>query len=62
MRDILRKGEIEPEYAAIRPAETLMPLADPSQDPHVPCRALIAAKVGGVRLIDNAPWTPVAYA
>ncbi len=62
MREILKKGGIEPEYAAIRPAETLMPLTDPSVHPHVPCRALIAAKVGGVRLIDNAPWTPIAYA
>ncbi|MFG0300486.1 MAG: 4-phosphopantoate--beta-alanine ligase [Phycisphaerales bacterium JB047] len=62
MREILCKGGIEPEYAAIRPAETLMPIANPSERPCVPCRALIAAKVGGVRLIDNAPWTPIAYA
>lgn len=62
MREILAKGAIEPEYAAIRPADTLMPLADPGVPPRVPCRALIAAKVGGVRLIDNAPWKPIAYA
>ena len=62
MREILTKGGIDPEYAAIRPADTLMPIADPSVRPSVPCRALIAAKVGGVRLIDNAPWTPIAYA
>ena len=62
MHEILTKGGITPEYAAIRPADSLMPLPDPSHNPHVPCRALIAAKVGGVRLIDNAPWTPVAYA
>lgn len=62
MREILAAGGIEPEYAAIRPADTLMPLPDPCVPPRVPCRALIAAKVGGVRLIDNAPWNPVAYA
>ncbi len=62
MREILADGGIEPEYAVIRPADTLMPILDPSMNPHVPCRALIAAKVGGVRLIDNAPWTPIAYA
>ena len=62
MQEILAKGGIQPEYAAIRPADTLMPLEDSGVHPHVPCRALIAAKVGGVRLIDNAPWTPVAYA
>ncbi|MCA9277203.1 MAG: pantoate--beta-alanine ligase [Phycisphaerales bacterium] len=62
MHEILIKGGITPEYAAIRPADSLMPLPDPSRNPYVPCRALIAAKVGGVRLIDNAPWTPVAYA
>lgn len=62
MHEILTAGDIEPEYAVIRPADTLMPIPEPSVNPHVPCRALIAAKVGGVRLIDNAPWTPIAYA
>lgn len=62
MREILREGDIEPEYCVIRPADTLMPLTEPGANPGVPCRALIAAKVGGVRLIDNAPWTPIAYA
>lgn len=62
MHQILRDGEIEPEYAVVRPSETLMPFGDPSRRVHVPCRALIAAKVGEVRLIDNAPWTPIAYA
>ncbi len=62
MHEMLETGGISPEYAVIRPADTLMPLPNPGMNPHVPCRALIAAKVGGVRLIDNAPWTPVAYA
>ncbi len=60
MREILAQGEIITEYAVIRDAMTLMPI-DQSEK-HRPCRALIAAKVGGVRLIDNAPWTPRAYA
>lgn len=62
MREMLLSAGIEPEYAAIRPADSLLPLADPATNPSTPCRALIAAKVGGVRLIDNAPWTPLAYA
>jgi pantoate--beta-alanine ligase len=62
MQEMLSAAGITPEYAAVRPAETLMPLPDMDARPGVPCRALIAAKVGGVRLIDNAPWTPIAYA
>jgi pantoate--beta-alanine ligase len=62
MVEMLSAAGITPEYAVIRPSETLMPLEDPNQPTSQPCRALIAAKVGGVRLIDNAPWTPVAYA
>jgi len=60
MNEVLRLGGIEPEYAVIRDAKALMPV-DSSQQLG-PCRALIAAKVGGVRLIDNAPWIPQAYA
>ena len=62
MGEMLRGAGIEAEYAVIRPASTLMPIEDPDRVVHEPCRALIAAKVGGVRLIDNAPWTPIAYA
>jgi len=62
MSEMLASAGIEPEYAVIRPSISLMPIDDPSQPIHEPCRALIAAKVGGVRLIDNAPWTPIAYA
>lgn len=62
MREILNAGGIEPEYAVVRDSQTLMPMSDMGLPVHVPCRALIAANVGGVRLIDNAPWTPIAYA
>lgn len=55
MRDCLTQNGITPEYAAIRDATSLLkPLAESNG----PFRALIAAKVGTVRLIDNAPWTP----
>jgi len=62
MKEMLDRSGIEPEYAVIRPSATLMPIPNPMMAMHEPCRALIAAMVGGVRLIDNAPWTPVAYA
>lgn len=62
MLEMLVAGGIDPEYAVIRDSSTLMPPADMGSPTHDPCRALIAAKVGGVRLIDNAPWTPIAYA
>lgn len=54
MSGVLRGSGIEAEYAVVRDAATLRaPL------PHTTAlRALIAARVGKVRLIDNAPWTP----
>ena len=50
-RDHLRTGGVEPEYFAIRDAETL---AGPMPDRAA--RALVAARLGAVRLIDNAAW------
>ncbi len=43
------------QYAAVRDAETLMPLVEHTDRP---ARALVCAFVGGVRLLDNAPWQP----
>jgi pantothenate synthetase len=58
MRRVLRQSTIEPEYAVVRDAKTLQ---SPRADHHTtPCRALIAARVGGVRLIDNTHWSPRA--
>lgn len=49
----LLEAPIEPEYLAVRDAETLGP---PDARSLRPARVLVAARVGGVRLIDNAPW------
>ncbi len=53
MREELALAGIHPEYAVVRDAETLL-----EWTPGRPGRALIAARVGAVRLIDNAPWVP----
>ncbi len=47
----LASESITPEYAVVRDAATLQTFAGSS-----PGRALIAARVGSVRLIDNAAW------
>lgn len=53
MRRILDEASVQTEYAVIRHAETLSPLADAGERP---ARALVAGVVGSTRLIDNAPW------
>lgn len=50
-RRVLLASRIKPEYFTIRDAATLTP-----PRPGRPTRALVAARVGQVRLIDNAPW------
>lgn len=54
MEEVLGGAGITPEYAAVRDAATLMPAARPGSAG--PWRALIAARVGGTRLIDNSVW------
>lgn len=50
--DILSDGTFaELEYAVVRDARTLE-----SYTPGRPGRALVAARLGSIRLIDNAPW------
>jgi len=51
MRARLESRGLRVEYAAVRDAATL---AEPTDGE--PKRALIAARLGQVRLIDNAPW------
>jgi pantoate--beta-alanine ligase len=50
MRNELERHGLAVEYAAVRHAESLEPSA------HGPHRALIAARLGSVRLIDNSEW------
>jgi pantoate--beta-alanine ligase len=47
----LAAAEITPDYAVVRDAETLLETV-----PGRPMRAIIAGRVGSVRLLDNAPW------
>lgn len=53
MRRVLERAGLEVEYAVVRDADSLEPTTSIS----VLKRALIAARVGKVRLIDNAPWS-----
>lgn len=53
MRETLDAHGLETEYAVVRDARTLMPVAGFER----PTRALIAARLGSTRLIDNAPMT-----
>lgn len=59
---ILEQSGANVEYAVVRDAQTLLEVSTRStaSDVH-PRRALLAARIGSVRLIDNAPW-PVATA
>ncbi|MBS0197080.1 MAG: pantoate--beta-alanine ligase [Planctomycetes bacterium] len=55
MTSVLAADSIVADYAVVRDAQTLL-APDPSgARPH---RALITARVGSVRLLDNAAWAP----
>jgi len=49
MRSILLANQVEIDYAVVRDSHTLMPIENMA----LPARALVAGKVGPVRLIDN---------
>jgi len=53
MRDTLESFGLEVEYAVVRDARTLLPVTGFER----PTRALIAARLGRTRLIDNSPMT-----
>lgn len=55
LRAVLREQGITPDYAVVRDAETLMPLRY-GDGIGRPRRALVAARVGPVRLLDNGGW------
>ena len=55
MADILQFHELEADYAVIRDATTLLRPTRPDR----PLRALIAARIGAVRLIDNMAVDPL---
>ena len=54
MVEVLSGAGLEIQYAVIRDAATLLPPS--TEAPTRPCRALIAVRLGAVRLIDNAAW------
>ncbi|MDX2132608.1 MAG: pantoate--beta-alanine ligase [Planctomycetota bacterium] len=62
MRGVLAEVGADVEYAVVRDALTLEPGGpEPSTPGAAPAmRALIAARFGATRLIDNALWTPGA--
>lgn len=53
MEAMMREAGAEPEYAVVRDAETLLSIGVGHAGP---ARALVAARVGPTRLLDNAPW------
>jgi pantoate--beta-alanine ligase len=56
MRRVLAEAGLEVQYAAVRQAATLTAMPIDWRERNVKGRALIAAVLGPVRLIDNAPW------
>lgn len=52
MAEILHAAGVKTEYAVVRDPESLLPLRPGAGTG----RALVAAKVGAIRLIDNAEW------
>ncbi|WP_086607051.1 pantoate--beta-alanine ligase [Erythrobacter donghaensis] len=53
--EIIAAGFSSVDYAVLADATTLAPLAAPGKNP---ARLLVAARIGGTRLIDNMPVAP----
>ncbi|MFN9992207.1 MAG: 4-phosphopantoate--beta-alanine ligase [Phycisphaerales bacterium] len=58
MKWSLSRYGIGADYAVVRDAASLMPVRELRSDGIY--RALITARVGSVRLLDNGPWSPCA--
>lgn len=59
MHRTLEREGLEVEYATVRDAGSLMPLEPVTRGAETRgrlARALVACRIGGIRLIDNAPW------
>ncbi len=56
LRRVLDVAGVIPDYAAIREASTLMPPPEGAAIGDVTWRAVVAGRVGSVRLLDNMPW------
>lgn len=58
MAERLSFAAITPDYVVVRNAETLASRAQGEWDRSQAMRAVIAGRVGSVRLLDNAAWAP----
>ncbi len=56
LRAVLGEAGVEPDYAVVRDAETLAPRARGEWDRSRAMRAVVAGRVGPVRLLDNMAW------
>ncbi len=58
MKKIMAEAGVDVNYATVRDAATLEPLPRemPPSDLASPARALVAGRIGLVRLLDNMPW------
>ena len=56
MRRTLESVGATVDYAVVRDASTLLPVGDGASNGAGALRALVAARLGSVRLLDNAPW------
>jgi pantoate--beta-alanine ligase len=57
MRRMLEASGLRIDYAVLRHSDTLLGVVPID----LPARALIAVRIGNVRLIDNAPWNASMY-
>lgn len=55
MVEVLTDAGLSVQYAVVRDAQTLLPLALPTVRP---AQCLLACTLGTIRLIDNSPWLP----